>query len=233
MAEVTWCSLSLRELERQMAALGFWCGKDAIARMLRAGGYSLQAMAKVLEGKQHPGRDDQFRHVNAMIAQFKEAGEPAVSVDGKKKEQLGPYHRAGRSWQPGDPVRVRDHDFPDAELGKITPYGVYDIAANTGFVSVGTSHDTAAFAVNALRLWWQREGSVRYPAARRLLVVCDAGGSNSCTGRASGKTSWPSWRQRRGWRSPSATSRPARPSGTRSSTGCSATSPAPGGPGRS
>ena len=185
MAEVTWCSLSLRELERQMAALGFWCGKDAIARMLRAGGYSLQAMAKVLEGKQHPGRDDQFRHVNAMIAQFKEAGEPAVSVDGKKKEQLGPYHRAGRSWRPaGDPVRVRDHDFPDAELGKITPYGVYDIAANTGFVSVGTSHDTAAFAVNALRLWWQREGSVRYPAARRLLVVCDAGGSNSCTGAA-------------------------------------------------
>jgi hypothetical protein len=183
-AEVTWCSLSLRELERQLAALGFWCGKDAIARMLRAEGYSLQAMAKVLEGKQHPGRDDQFRHVNAMIAQFREAGEPAVSVDGKKKEQLGPYHRAGRSWRPaGDPVRVRDHDFPDAELGKITPYGIYDIAANTGFVSVGTSHDTAAFAVNALRLWWQREGSVRYPAARRLLVVCDAGGSNSCTGR--------------------------------------------------
>jgi hypothetical protein len=184
MAEVTWCSLSLRELERQMAALGFRCGKDAISRMLRAEGYSLQAMAKVLEGKQHPGRDDQFRHVSAMIAQFKEAGEPAVSVDGKKKEQLGPYHRAGRSWRPaGDPVRVRDHDFPDAELGKITPCGVYDIAANTGFVSAGTSHDTAAFAVSALRLWWQREGSVRYPAARRLLVVCDAGGSNSCTGR--------------------------------------------------
>ena len=85
MAEVTWCSLSLRELERQMAALGFWCGKDAIARMLRAEGYSLQAMAKVLEGKQHPGRDDQFRHVNAMIAQFEEAGKPAVSVDGKKR----------------------------------------------------------------------------------------------------------------------------------------------------
>jgi len=179
MAEVTWCSLSLRELERQLAALGFWCGKDAVARVLRADGYSLQAMAKVLEGKQHPGRDDQFRHINAMIARFKEAGEPAVSVDGKKKEQLGPYYRDGRSWRPqGDPVRVRDHDFPDAELGKITPYGVYDIAANTGFVSVGTSHDTAAFAVHALRLWWQREGSLRYPAARRLLVVCDAGGSN-------------------------------------------------------
>jgi hypothetical protein len=178
-AEVTWCSLSLRELERQMAALGLRCGKDALARMLRADGYSLQGMAKVLEGKQHPGRDAQFRHINAMIAQFAEAGEPAVSVDAKKKEQPGPYHRAGRSWRPGgDPVRARDHDFPDEELGKITPYGVYDIAANTGLVSVGTSHDTAAFAVNALRLWWQREGSLRYPAARRLLVACDAGGSD-------------------------------------------------------
>ena len=179
MAEVTWCSLSLRDLEAQLAALGFGCGKDAIARMLREDGFSLQAMAKVLEGKQHPGRDDQFRHINAMIAQFKEAGEPAVSVDAKKKEQLGPYHRDGRAWRPaGEPVRVRDHDFPDAEAGKITPYGVYDIAANRGFVSVGTSHDTAAFAVHALRLWWQREGSSRYPGAGRLLVVCDAGGSN-------------------------------------------------------
>ena len=134
----------------------------------------------------------------------------------------------------GDPVRVRDHDFPDAELGKITPYGIYDIAANTGFVSVGTSHDTAAFAVNTrLRLWWQREGSVRCPAARRLLVVCETPAAPTAAPAGSGKTSWPSWRQRRGWRSPSATSRPARPSGTRSSTGCSATSPAPGGPARS
>ncbi|MFI5083908.1 MAG: ISAzo13 family transposase, partial [Streptosporangiales bacterium] len=162
-----------------LAALGLRCRKDAIARMLREDGFSLQGMAKVLEGKQHPDRDDQFRHVNAMIARFRAAGDPAVSVDGKKKEQLGPYHRDGRSWRPGgSPVRVLDHDFPDEELGKITPYGVYDIAANTGFVSVGTSHDTAAFAVSALRLWWQREGSLRYPGAGRLLVVCDAGGSN-------------------------------------------------------
>jgi Rhodopirellula transposase DDE domain len=178
-SEVTWCSLSLRELEREMAARGFRCGKDALARMLGEDGYSLQGMAKVLEGRQHPDRDAQFGHINAMITQFRDAGDPVVSVDAKKKEQLGPYHRAGRSWRPaGDPVRVRDHDFPDAELGKITPYGVYDIAANTGFVSVGASHDTAAFAVSALRLWWQKEGSLRYPRARRLLVVCDAGGSN-------------------------------------------------------
>ena len=105
-------------------------------------------------------------------------------MDAKKKEQLGPYHRGGRSWRPaGDPVQVRDHSFPDPQAGKITPYGVYDIAANRGFVSAGTSGDTAAFAVNALRLWWQREGAARYPAARRLLVTCDAGGSNSCTSR--------------------------------------------------
>jgi hypothetical protein len=179
MSEVTWCSLSLRELERELAAAGFRCGKDAIARMLREDGYSLQAMAKVLEGKQHPDRDEQFRHINAAIEEFRAAGDPVVSVDGKKKEQLGPFHRAGRSWRgKGDPVRVRDHDFPDPELGKITPYGVYDIAANRGFVSVGTSHDTAAFAVHALRLWWRAEGSARYPGAGRLLVVCDAGGSN-------------------------------------------------------
>ena len=119
-----------------------------------------------------------------MIAGFRAAGDPVVSVDGKKKEQLGPYWRAGTSWRPaGDPVRVRDHDFPDERLGKVTPYGVYDIAANRGFVSVGTSRDTAAFAVSALRLWWQREGSLRYPGATRLLVTCDAGGSNGYKAR--------------------------------------------------
>jgi hypothetical protein len=178
-AEITWCSLSLRDLKRRMAARGFRCGKDAIARMLHGDGYSLQAMAKVLEGKQHPGRDAQFRHISAMIRAFRKAGHPVVSVDTKKKEQLGPYHRAGRAWRPrGDPVKVRDHSFPDEQAGKIAPYGVYDVAANTGFVSVGTSHDTGAFAVSALRLWWQAEGSLRYPGARRLLITCDAGGSN-------------------------------------------------------
>jgi len=183
-AEITWCSLSLRELERELAARGFGCGKDAVARMLRAEGYSLQGMSRTIEGRQHPDRDAQFRRINAMIAQFRAAGDPVVSVDAKKKEQLGPYHRPGRSWRPqGSPVAVRDHDFPDEELGKITPYGVYDIAVNRGFVSVGSSCDTAAFAVNALRLWWQREGSLRYPGAGKLLVTCDAGGSNSYTSR--------------------------------------------------
>jgi hypothetical protein len=180
MSPITWCSLSLRDLERQLAALGYRCGKDAVARMLRADGYSLQGMSRVLEGSQHPDRDAQFRHINAMIAAFGAAGDPVVSVDAKKKEQLGCYHRAGRSWRgKGDPVQVLSHDFPDQQLGKITPYGIYDIAANRGFVSVGTGCDTAAFAVHALRLWWQHEGAGRYPGARRLLVTCDAGGSNS------------------------------------------------------
>jgi Rhodopirellula transposase DDE domain len=176
---VTWTTLSLRDLERELAALGFRCGKDAVARMLHEDGFSLQGMSRVLEGKQHPDRDAQFRHVNAVIAEFTAAGDPVVSVDAKNKEQLGPFYRPGRSWRPaGYPVKVRDHDFPEPGLGKVTPYGIYDIAANRGFVSVGTSRDTAAFAVNALRLWWQAEGAARYPGARRLLVTCDAGGSN-------------------------------------------------------
>src|SRR6266700_792781 len=183
-AEITWCSRSLREIAQRLALAGFRCGKDAIARMMREDGYSLQGMAKVLEGKRHPDRDAQFRHINAKIDEYRRAGDPVVSVDGKKKEQLGLFARDGRAWRPkGDPVKVRDHDFPDEERGKITPYGVYDIAANRGFVSVGTSRDTAAFAVSALRLWWRREGSLRYPGARKLLVTCDAGGSNSCTGK--------------------------------------------------
>jgi hypothetical protein len=177
---VTWSILSLRDIARQMAALGFPCSKDAVARLMREDGYSLQGMSRVLEGSQHEDRDAQFRHVNGKIEEYRAAGLPVISVDGKKKEMLGAYHRDGRSWQrKGDPVLVRGHDFPDRDTVTITPYGVYDIAANRGFVSVGTSHGTAAFAVNAIRLWWQQEGSLRYPHATRLLVTCDAGGSNA------------------------------------------------------
>jgi hypothetical protein len=154
--EITWSVLSLRDIARQMALQGFPCGKDAISRLMHEDGWSLQGMSRVTEGKQHGDRDARFRHINARIAEYQAAGDPVVSIDGKKKEQLGPYHRPGRSWRPaGDPVKVRDRDFPGARLGKVTPYGIYGIAANTGFVSVGTSHDTAAFAVNALLLWWR------------------------------------------------------------------------------
>ena len=179
MVAVTWTTLSLQEIVRQMAARGHRCEKDALARMMREDGYSLQGNSRVIEGRQHPDRDAQFRHINAMVAAFRAAGDPVVSVDAKKKEQPGPYWRPGRSWRrKGDPVRVRDHDFPDAALGKITPYGVCGITANTGFVSVGTSGGTAAFAVSALRLWRREQGAARYPGVRRLLVTCDAGGSN-------------------------------------------------------
>jgi hypothetical protein len=177
---VTWNILSLRDIARQMVLRGFRCGKDTIARLMHADGYSLQGMSRVLEGRQHEDRDGQFGNINGTIAGYLAAGEPAISVDGKKKERLGAYHRDGRSWRrKGAPVAVRSHDFPDKDGITITPYGVYDIAANRGFVSVGTSHDTAAFAVNGVRLWWQREGRSRYPDATRLLVTCDSGGSNS------------------------------------------------------
>jgi hypothetical protein len=179
MSAVTWNILSLRDIAGKMAALGFGCGKDAVARIMRAGGYSLQGMSRVKEGSQHPDRDAHFGRINDMIAVFTAAGEPVISVDAKKKELIGDYHRHGRTWQrQGQPVQVRDHDFADGDTVRICPYGIYDIAANTGFVSVGTGCDTGAFAVNAIRLWWRHEGSLRYPGAERLLITCDAGGSN-------------------------------------------------------
>jgi len=176
---LTWSILSLRDIARQMALRGFPVSKDTVARLMRDDGYSLRGMAKVVEGRQHEDRDLQFGNINAEIARAVEDGEPVVSVDGKKKELLGAYGRNGTAWRPrGEPVRVLSHDFKGRDTVTAVPYGVYDIAANRGFVSIGTSHDTAAFAVNAIRLWWRREGSLRYPRATRLLVACDAGGAN-------------------------------------------------------
>jgi hypothetical protein len=184
MSAVTWSTLSLRDIARQMALLGFPCSKDAVARLMREDGYSLRGMSRVLEGKRHEDRDAQFRNINAEITAALAAGEPVISVDGKKKEHLGAFYRDGRSWRPeGGPVKVRSHDFADRDGTRACPYGVYDIAANRGFVSVGTSCETAAFAVSAIRLWWREEGSLRYPGAKRLLVTCDAGGSNACASR--------------------------------------------------
>ena len=174
-----WTTLSLRDLERAMAAAGHPVRKDAIARILHAEGFSLQGASRTIEGAQHEDRDAQFAHINAVIAGFAASGDPVASADCKKKEQLGPYYRPGRSWRPkGDPVRVRDHDFADYAAGRAVPYGIYDIAANRGFVCVGASHDTGAFAAAAIRRWWAEEGSLRYPGARRLLLTVDAGGSN-------------------------------------------------------
>ncbi len=180
-----WTTKSAVNLAGELTARGHRCGKDAVLRLLHRQGYSTQGNSMTIEGKRHPDRDAQFRYINERAREFLAAGDPVVSVDAKKKEQVGPYAQQGREWRPkGDPVRVRDHDFPDKELGKVTPYGVYDIGANAGFVNVGTDHDTAAFAVESLRRWWQSEGRGRYPAAGRLLVTADAGGSNGYRTRA-------------------------------------------------
>jgi hypothetical protein len=184
MSAVTWNILSLRDIARQLTLRGFPCSKDTVARLMHEAGYSLQGMAKVLEGKQHEDRDLQFGNINAEIARAAGDGEPVISVDGKKKEQLGAYGRAGEAWRPkGGPVQVLSHDFKARDTVTAVPYGIYDIAANRGFASVGTSCDTAAFAVNAIRRWWLEEGQSRYPRAARLLVTCDAGGANDWRSR--------------------------------------------------
>jgi Rhodopirellula transposase DDE domain len=184
MSPLVWTTLSVREIAAELARAGRRCGKDAVARMLHAGGYSLRGNSRTVEGGQHPDRDAQFRYISQNAKEFLAAGDPVISVDTKKKEQIGLFGRPGLTWRPGgDPVRVRDHDFPDQELGKVAPYGIYDVGANTGFVNVGTDHDTAAFAVESIRRWWQAQGAARYPDARRLLLTCDAGGSNGYRNR--------------------------------------------------
>ncbi|HEV2240983.1 MAG TPA: ISAzo13 family transposase, partial [Streptosporangiaceae bacterium] len=177
---LVWTTRSLKNLSDELTAAGHRCSPQTAGRLLHGQGFSLQANAKTAEGKQHPDRDAQFRYIAGQAGELLAAGQPVISVDAKKKEQVGPYAQAGREWRPaGDPVAVRDHGFPDEDLGKVTPYGVYDVGANAGFVNVGTDHDTAAFAVESIRCWWNTLGKDRYPAARRLLVTADAGGSNS------------------------------------------------------
>jgi transposase len=185
MSPLRWTTKSTRTLAAELTRQGHRISADTVGDLLREEGFSLQGNAKAIEGKQSPDRDAQFRYLNEQVKQHQDAGEPAVSVDTKKKEQVGNFCRPGREWQRmGEPVRVKDHDFPDAALGKAVPYGVYDVAANTGWVSVGTDHDTAAFAVESLRRWWKGAGSAAYPDARRLLITADAGGSNSYRIRA-------------------------------------------------
>jgi hypothetical protein len=181
-----WTTKSTRNLAGELTRQGHRVGADTVGDLLREQGFSLQGNAKVLEGKkQHPARDVQFRYIAAQAGEHMAAGQPVVSVDSKKREQVGQLARAGRQWRPrGDPVRVRDHSFPDEEPGVVIPYGIYDLAANTGWVNVGTDHNTAAFAVESIRRWWHARGSKDYPDARRLLVTADAGGSNGYRTRA-------------------------------------------------
>ena len=182
---LTWTAKSLQNLAGELAGRGHRCSVQTVWRLLREQGFSLQANAKTIEGSAHPDRDAQFRYISEQAKEHMAAGQPVISVDAKKKELVGEFARAGREWCPaGEPVQVRDHSFPDEELGKVTPYGIYDVAANTGFVNVGTDHDTAAFAVESIRCWWETLGKDAYPGAARLLVTADAGGSNGYRTRA-------------------------------------------------
>lgn len=176
-----WCCQSTRTLAFALQALGHHVSHTVVAELLHALGYSLQGNVKTTEGRQHPDRDPQFRYIAACVARAHVQHQPAISVDTKKKELVGDFKNAGRTWRPtGDPEPVRVHDFvvPGPGGGKAIPYGIYDLQRDEGWVSVGIDHDTASFAVNAIRRWWQQMGRAAYPRARTLVITADAGGSN-------------------------------------------------------
>jgi transposase len=180
MSPLRWTCKSTRTLAGELSRQGFSVSANTVGRLLYESGYSLQANRKTIEGKQHPDRDAQFQHISQRVKAFQRAGCPAISVDTKKKEPLGKMKNSGRTYRrKGDPEKVKTHDFPDKKLGKAVPYGVYDITHNEAGVSVGISHDTAEFAVAAIRRWWIRLGQKKYPSATRLLITADSGGSNS------------------------------------------------------
>ena len=178
-AALLWVSKSQRHLAGALAQRGFTASQTLVGRLLRRLGFSLQANRKTREGTNHPDRNAQFEYINAQINTFQSAGQPTISVDTKKKELVGDFKNGGRELRPkGDPEAVRVHDFVIPELGKVSPYGVYDIAANAGWVNLGITSDTAAFAVESIRRWWQELGQPRYPKAEQLLITADCGGSN-------------------------------------------------------
>jgi hypothetical protein len=174
-----WTNKSTTKLSDELTGRGFPVGPDTVAVLLKRSGYRLQANAKTVEGRQHPDRDAQFEYVNDKAVEFLAVGDPVISVDTKKRELVGGFKNGGREWEPvGQPVQVDVHDFPGAAVGVALPYGVYDMGANTGWVNVGTDHDTAVFAVESIRRWWRQVGADTYPNAGRLLVTADGGGSN-------------------------------------------------------
>ena len=174
-----WTCKSTTHLAKALSQQGHPISARAVAGLLNTAGYSLQGNRKTLEGSAHPDRNAQFEHINTQVTRFQQSGQPVISVDTKKKELVGPYKNAGREWQrKGQPERVDVHDFPDRELGKVIPYGVFDLSRNEGWVSVGIDHDTAQFAAQAIERWWHQMGSQRYPRAAALLITADGGGSN-------------------------------------------------------
>jgi hypothetical protein len=179
-----WTCKSVRRLAAELQEQGFHIERQKVANLLHELGYSLQANRKTREGSQHPDRNAQFEYIAATVATFQAQGLPVISVDTKKKELVGDFKNPGREWcRQGQPVRVRVHDFADKTLGKAIPYGIYDLTANLGWVSVGIDHDTAAFAVATIRRWWQNLGQPLYPDARELLITADGGGSNGSRSR--------------------------------------------------
>ena len=174
-----WTCKSTTRLAEELGRMGHQVSRSTVCDLLAQMGYSLQSVRKTREGTQHSDRDAQFRYIADMVAQYQRQRQPVISVDTKKKEMVGDFKNAGREWQPkGQPEPVRVHDFIDPELGKVAPYGVYDVTANEGWVSVGINHDTAEFAVQTIRRWWLEMGRPLYPRARRLLTTADCGGSN-------------------------------------------------------
>jgi len=184
MSALRWTSKSKTKLATELTAQGFLVSPNTVGALLHQQRYSLQAPRKLLEGGDHPDRDAQFRHLQARVAALQAAGQPVVSVDCKKKELVGTFQTGGQEWQPqGQPVPVNVYDFVSDAVCKVSPYGVYDVTRNEGWVSVGTDHDTARFAVNSIREWWRRMGRQRYAAATEILITADGGGSNSSRGR--------------------------------------------------
>jgi transposase len=180
-----WTTKSTRKLAAELARQGHRVGADTVGDLLREEGFSLQGNVKALEGKRHPDRDAQFRYINGQVKDHQGSGDPVISVDAKKKELVGEFKNAGREWRPrGQPVRTSTHDFLSLAAGTAVPYGVYDLTADAGWVNVGTDHNTAAFAAESIRRWWNAAGRNDYPRARRLLITADAGGSNGYRTRA-------------------------------------------------
>lgn len=179
MSLLRWTCKSTYRLSDELKRQGYAVSQRTVCDLLGQMGFSLQSTRKTREGRQHEDRDAQFMHIAKTVASFQSAGDPVISVDTKKKELIGDFKNAGREWQPaGTPEEVRVYDFIDPELGKVAPYGIYDLTTNTGWVSVGIDHDTAEFAVETIRRWWLEMGQIVYPQARRLLITADCGGSN-------------------------------------------------------
>jgi hypothetical protein len=179
-----WTCKSKRQLAEELTRQGHPVSYATVARLLKSQGYSLQGNRKTREGRQHPDRNSQFEHISKQVFSAHRRNQPAISVDTKKKENIGRFKNGGREWNPkGRPETVDVHDFPNRELGKVIPYGVYDIGENNGWVSVGIDHDTAEFAVRSIESWWHKMGMQVYPDAEELTITADAGGSNGYRNR--------------------------------------------------